>query len=143
MVGLRRRTKFALDEARTLILVVQVMLGFEFEGVFARGFDALSRQARLLHLLSLGLALITLALLLLPAARHQIVERGRDDEALIAFTSRVMLLALMPFAVGLGIGVDIVAERIVPGLGAEAGIAATLAAAWLWYGLPWRARRRA
>jgi hypothetical protein len=38
-----RKLKTALDETRLLILEVQILLGFEFQGVFQDGFEELAR----------------------------------------------------------------------------------------------------
>jgi hypothetical protein len=40
------KVKIALDETRMLILGAQVLLGFQFRGVFSDGYDQLSTQAR-------------------------------------------------------------------------------------------------
>jgi len=141
MTALQSRVKFALNEARTLILVAQVMLGFQFEAIFTRGFEHWPRSERLVHLTGLGLLLVALALLLLPAARHRIVEEGADSEALVAFTTRVMLIALLPFVLGLGLEVHALLRPFAGGTaGVVAGTLATLAAASFWYVLPWSRR---
>ena len=49
--------------------------------------------------------LITVALLISPAAFHQLTEKGQDSLALHQFTTYVMEMALLPFAFALGANV--------------------------------------
>ena len=93
----------ALNEARTLVLVVQVLLGFRLQAVFQSGFDRLPTTAQNAHLVGLGLETVALALLLWPAARHRIVEEGRDTAGFHHFVTGVMTVALLPVALGLGL----------------------------------------
>jgi hypothetical protein len=131
------KIKHALNEARTLVLVVQILIGMQFSGAFERGFERLPQSSRDLKLVSLLLELLCLGLLLWPAARHQIVEQGRDTETFHLWVTRVATATLLPFALALGIDVYVVGEHTlgVAG-GVAAGAAAALFALGFWYGLP-------
>lgn len=67
---------------------------------------------------SLGLLIVTIALLMSPAPFHQIVERGEDTGRVHCFATRVIELALVPFA----------------------GLAVTAVALFFWYGVEAAAR---
>ena len=58
--------KTALDETRMLVLGAQVLLGFEFSGVFRDGFECLPFHARYFDGIALLLLLVTAALLITP-----------------------------------------------------------------------------
>jgi hypothetical protein len=44
-MDLSRRVKIALDETRMLILGAQILVGFQFRGLFSDDYDQLSKQA--------------------------------------------------------------------------------------------------
>jgi hypothetical protein len=45
---LSKKVKVALDETRMLILGAQILLGFQFRGVFSDGYDQLPADSRYL-----------------------------------------------------------------------------------------------
>jgi hypothetical protein len=63
---LSKKVKTALDETRILILGAQILLGFQFRGVFSDGYDQLPRDARYLDGVALGLMICVVALLITP-----------------------------------------------------------------------------
>jgi hypothetical protein len=133
----------ALNETRMLILGAQVLLGFEFQAVLQPGFERLPPELQALKAVSLGLMLVAVGLLLAPGAFHQIVERGNDSPRLVEFTNRIATLALLPFAVGMGLDVYL-ATSVVLGTTAAlpAGLAATAFALAFWYGIELLIRMR-
>jgi hypothetical protein len=128
----------ALNETRMLILGAQVLLGFEFQAVFQPGYQRLSSAAQDVILVGLALMLVAVGLLIAPAAFHQIVERGNDSHAIIAFTGRIAAAALLPFALALGINVYLVASVVAgPTAALAIGLGAAAFALVSWYGLEW------
>jgi uncharacterized protein DUF6328 len=89
-MGLDQHIKDALDEARMVVLVVQVLLGFQFRVVLQQRFDQLSRAGQLVHVVGLGLLLAAFALAVAPATFHWIAEHGNDTPRVIQFTSRMV-----------------------------------------------------
>lgn len=143
MAKLKDRIKTALDEGRMLILGSQVLLGFQYKSTFEYGFDKLPELSKYLKLGSLSLMLIATALLMSPGTYHRIVNDGEDHEDVLRFTTRVLMAALLPFA--LAIGVDLyVATKILAGAaaGVVAGLTGALVALFFWYGLEIIGRRR-
>ncbi|MFL5375609.1 MAG: DUF6328 family protein, partial [Myxococcales bacterium] len=103
MTSLRTRIKNALDEVRILVLGTQVLLGFAYRAFFEPRFERLSPRDKGVVLAGLCLLLAQIGILLMPAARHRIVERGKDSEALHRFAMNCAFVALLPFAFVLGL----------------------------------------
>jgi hypothetical protein len=76
------------------------------------------------------------------AARHRIVERGRDSGGFHRFTQEVMRFVLLPFAISLSFDLAIAGNRVGGAwTGATCGALALLAALAFWYG-PYAVRGR-
>ncbi|HEV2912176.1 MAG TPA: DUF6328 family protein [Pyrinomonadaceae bacterium] len=136
MAKLKDKIKNALDESRMLILGAQVLLGFQYRSVFESGFEKLPQSSQYLKLCGLCLMLVAVALIMWPGAFHRIVEEGEDRESVHRFTSGVMGVALMPFALGLGLDLYVAAERVMGRTaGLISGLAIILIALFFWYGL--------
>jgi len=135
---LSKKVKIALEETRILILGAQILLGFGFRGVFDDRFDQLPEYARYADGVGLGLLVCTVGLLIAPGPYHRIVEGGQDSGRLHRFTTVIADLALLPFALALGIGLFVGTQAIFEDSDvsiAAGAIGAGLALA-LWYGLP-------
>jgi hypothetical protein len=143
MAKLKDKVQTMLDEARMLVLGSQVLIGFQFRAIFEQGFERLPEHARYMKLCALALMLVAVALLIAPSAYHRIVEDGEDTKRLHRFSSRVMELALLPFAIGLGVDVFVATEKVFGHKpGASAGLAALAFALFFWWGLEWMQRAR-
>ncbi len=141
MAKLKDKIQNALDEGRMLVLGAQVLLGFQFRSAFEPGFEKLSLTSQYLKMTGLALMLIALGLLLTPGAYHRIVEEGDDTDALHRFTTRVMLYALLPFALALGLDVFVAMERTTGNrLALIVALIAALLALFYWYGLEFMRR---
>jgi hypothetical protein len=135
MTELRNKIQNVMDESRMLVLGAEILVGFEFMATFQDGFKTLSIRSQNLNGIALTLMLFTLALLFSPAAFHQIAESGEDSLRLHGFATRVMEVALLPFALGLGANVYIPADAIsgrATGLGF--GLSAAILGCLFWYG---------
>jgi hypothetical protein len=140
---LTKKVKIVLDETRVLILGAQILLGFQFRGVFSDGYEQLPTHMRYLDGLGLALMVCVVALLITPGPYHRIVGGGEDSEDLHRLATAIAELALFPFALALGVDIVITAGRIFGELaGAVAGIAATAVAIGFWYGFPRLRKRR-
>jgi Family of unknown function (DUF6328) len=137
MVSLKDKIKTALDENRMLVLVVQVLVGFQFKGVFEPGFAYLPMSLRYTKLGAFALMLTTLALLITPPSYHRIVERGEDTREFHETLTGIMEWALLPFALGMALDFFVPASKL---LGFTGGILFSLGTAIValgfWYGLP-------
>jgi hypothetical protein len=102
---LSQKVKLALEEIRILILGTQILLGFGLHGAFSVRLDELPAHARYIDGVGLGLLVCAVSLFIAPGPYHRIVEQGRDSARLHHFVTVVADLALLPFALALGIGV--------------------------------------
>jgi amino acid permease len=143
MAELKDRIKTTLDEARMLILGSQVLLGFQFRSVFEKGFEKLPQHAHYMKLGGLILMIGAILLLMWPGAYHQVVEDGEDTDELHRFSTAVMGIALLPFALGLGADFFIGAEFLMGRTQAViAGASALLVALFFWYGIEFMRRSK-
>lgn len=142
MARLTEKIHTALGETRMLILGSQILVGFQFRGVFEDAWDELSKGARAVDAIALILMLAAVALLVAPGMHHQITEDGEDTARIHRLISLMAGLALLPFAVSIGLDLFIVVERIfglwiaVPAGGGFAALAL-----FFWYGLELLHRR--
>jgi hypothetical protein len=132
------KVKVALEETRILILGAQILLGFGFRGVFSERFDQLPEYARWADGVGLGLLVCAVGLLIAPGPYHRIVEAGQDSGRLHRFATVIADLALLPFALALGIGLFVGTEGIFDdsAVSIAAGVIGAGLALTLWYGLP-------
>ena len=137
-----QRIKDALDEARMVVLVVQVLLGFQFSVVLQQRFDQLSRADQLVHVAGLGLLLAAFALGVAPATFHRMAECGNDTPRVLRFTSRMVGLALLPFGAALGTSLFVVSDLMGTRFQATmVGTGGFLCSLVFWYGWPLLHRR--
>src|SRR6266576_257908 len=141
-MALSKKLKTALDETRMLMLGAQILLGFGLRSAFAETFDQLPPHARTLDGVGLGLMVVVVGLLIAPGPYHRIVEGGADSGHFHLVLTVIAELALLPFALALGLDIFVTASRILGEAGgAAAGAAAAALAIAFWYGLP-RMRKR-
>lgn len=126
----------ALNESRILVLVAQVLIGFQYQSIFQPGFEKLSWASQYLKLGGLGLMLLALTLFLAPAAYHRIVENGRLSAQFHQFITTVSMPALLPFALALGIDFYVMGDKLMGRpMGILSGLLACLIALFFWYGI--------
>jgi hypothetical protein len=137
------KIKTGLDEMRMLVLGCQVLIGFQFQAVFQDGFEDLPAAARLCNGLAMLLMTGALALLLVPGMQHNLIDRHHATRRIADVITYQGGLALLPFALALGIDLAIASRAA---FGADAaivlGVSGTAAALWFWYGLEHRRRER-
>jgi hypothetical protein len=126
VAALNDRVENALNETRMLILGAQVLFGFEYQAVFQPAFERLPWPSHIVKLVGLTLMSAAVGLLIAPSAFHQIVERGNDTRRVLDFTGRIATVALLPFAIGMGLDFYLAGQVV---LGPA-----------LWYGLEWLLR---
>jgi hypothetical protein len=130
---LDRRVKLALDETRLLILGVQVLLGFQFQGFFQDGFAELSSVSQWLCVAGLALLIASVGMLIAPSMQHRLVEQGRSSTRLVRATNFFTGCGLVPLAASIGLASYVVVERhfgLAVGLAIGLALAATAACAW-------------
>jgi hypothetical protein len=136
MAKLKDKIRTGLDEDRMLVLVVQVLIGFQFRGVFEAGFERLAPQLQYLKLAAFSLLLLTLGLLLTVPSYHRLAEDGENTAHFSRVLSGIMCIALLPFALALGLDFSIVSNKLFGFTGGVVGgCLAGGAALFFWYGL--------
>lgn len=139
---LERQLKIALDETRLLILGAQVLLGFQFNGIFQQQFRDLPFLSRAFLCTGLALLIVAVALLIAPSMQHRIVERGQASRRVLGVTTLLAGAALLPISMALALDVFVATERIFPLTGAVACGAIFFGLAMLLlYALEWTIKR--
>jgi hypothetical protein len=132
---LKNKIQNSLDESRMLVLGAQILVGFAFAATFQTGFGTLTEASQGLNFVALTLLLITICLLISPAAFHQLTTNGEDTWALHSFTTHVMEAALLPFALGVGADAYVPAEVIAgKSVAVSVAVLLTFVALAFWYG---------
>lgn len=137
--ALGKKIDYVLTEARVILPGAQALLGFQLIIVFTRAFEQLPAPAQLIHGLALGLVAAATAVLITPAAWHRIVYGGREAESFHKLASRLLLLATVLLALGLGADVHVVVLKATgqPLLAAGLALAAAAVLLALWHVWPW------
>ena len=142
-MSLSKQVKTALDETRLLMLGAQVLFGFKLNGVFQDEFANLSVASRYVDCAGQVLMAMAIGLLVAPSMQHRIVENGADTVRIHRITGVFAGVALLPFAISLGLGFYIVFDHVFGVMAAfVAGSAFCLLAGMFWYGLGFSLRRK-
>jgi hypothetical protein len=133
---LEDRINFALTEVRVVLPGAQALLGFQAAIMFTTAFAELAPAPKYAHLASLLLIVLTVILLMTPAAYHRIGERGRFSPHLHRFITRMLLAAMATLALGISAELYVVARKITQSDGVSLAIAAAMLATFyaLWFG---------
>ena len=133
---LEEKIKHGLDESRILILGAQVLLGFQFQSTFEQGFDRLPVPHQYLQLGALLLLIVAVGLLMSPAPYHYIAASGESNLNFHGYITGVASIALLPFALTLGIDLYVAVSNVVGmAAGVAAGVLVLAVALFFWYGL--------
>jgi hypothetical protein len=126
--------KTSLDELRMQMLGTQVLLGFQFQGVFQDNFKAVGLAGQVADATGMGLLVMTLGLIMAVPCQHRLVEGGEDTVRIYRTSKRYAELALVPLAGGVGCNL-FVATRAEFGAttAATAALTAFGSAAAVWY----------
>ena len=143
MAKLKDKIENGLNDVRILILGGQVLIGASFRTLFESGFDRLPYGTQVAQLCGLGVMLVGLGPLLLPAAFHRIVDKGEATVHFKLLLNKALGFGLLPFALGLAIDLFMSGEKIGgPKTAWASGIASGLLALGLWYGIEYMQRDR-
>ncbi len=136
MAKLKDKIENGLNDVRILILGAQVLVGAGFRSFFEPEFGHLPFATQVMQLGGLGLMLLGLGPLMLPAAFHQIVDRGADTARINKLTTVVVNFGLMPFAFGLAVSFFMVVQKLAgSAAGWICGVIVGGSAILLWYGI--------
>jgi hypothetical protein len=132
-----------LNELRVALPGVQVLGGFLLIVPFQQAFRDVTDLERGLYVLAFLSAIGASAMLIAPATYHRIRFRQGDKSQMLLTANRLFLAGMVLVGVSLTASSYLVIEIVlgaVPGL--VGAIAAALAVAWFWFGLPLSRRVR-
>lgn len=141
---LARNLNELLQEVRVAQAGVQILFGFLLSIAFTERYARASEYIKVTHLITVLFAIISVALLIAPAAWHRMLFRQGRREDIIRFSDRFAVAGLVTLAIAMsGTGV-LLAEVAIGGwptivVGALVG----LGFAMVWFILPARHRRDA
>lgn len=137
MAEIEHKIKNALNEARILVLVGEVILTFQCQEVFRPSWKELTTSMRGVKVAAITLMLLALALLLSPASEHALVERGECTQDFHRRVSRRVTPAMAIFAAVFALELFFSSARIVDvNAAAVLGAAALAGCLALWYAYP-------
>jgi hypothetical protein len=105
---------------------IQALFGFQLVAVFSNGFPALTAGEQFLHLIAILCVVLSVALVMAPAALHRLREPRRISAEFLRLSSRLLMWGMAPLAVGTTLDVYIVA-RVITHSATDGVIAAALA----------------
>jgi hypothetical protein len=128
--------KTSLQELRMQMLGVQVLFGFQFQGLFQDHFNALPWAGRLSAGAGLALLVVVLGLLIAVPCQHRLTDAGNSTARVYLVSMRYATLALLPLAAA--IGCDVLEATIEPfgrSLSMTLAVVTFLLATCAWYAL--------
>jgi DMSO reductase anchor subunit len=130
---IKDKIKHVLTECRVVLPGAQALLGFQFVTTLMEAFEKLPSSSKYVHLASLVLVAVSIVLLMTPAAYHRIVERGEQTEHFHRFASRMLIAAMIPFALGVSGDLFVVVRKVTES--ATSAIASAVVSLLFFYGL--------
>jgi hypothetical protein len=144
-LGLEDALTHLLEECRMVLPGVQALFGFQLIVVFNRSFFIrLTFWEQCLHLVALASVAIAACLVMTPAALHRQSGSMHVSEEFLRVGSRLLLAAMIPLMLGIGIDFFLIAHMVLGEAEAAAAVAALLVAvlAGFWFLFPRAYRRR-
>ncbi|GAB6196222.1 DUF6328 family protein [Lysobacter xanthus] len=137
-LSLTKAADLVIEECRMVLPGVQALFGFQLVAVFSERFDkALSAHEKLLHLGSIALVVVAIALIMTPAAYHRLTGPDRVSAHFIRLSTRLLMAGMPVLMLALSLDAYLVA-RLIAGPDAAIGVALALLAVFvsLWFVLP-------
>ncbi|HET7670321.1 MAG TPA: DUF6328 family protein [Burkholderiales bacterium] len=144
-ISLESAAGHVLEECRMVLPGVQALFGFQLIAVFNQGFaERLSHPEQVLHLIAIALTVLSMALVMTPAALHRQAEPREVSERFIWIGSNLVLAGMLPLALAIGIDAYIVSSLIIRNdtVAIAIGAAVVTVFAALWFFLPRREARK-
>jgi hypothetical protein len=91
---------------------IQALFGFQLIAAFSERFSELDSVDRTVHIVSLLLTALSIALIMTPAAYHRICESGRTSLFFTRLASVLVAAAMVPLLVSISLDVYIVTRLV-------------------------------
>jgi|KBSSwiStaDraftv2_1062776.scaffolds.fasta_scaffold00706_29 uncharacterized membrane protein YidH (DUF202 family) len=102
-----------LEECRMVLPGIQALFGFQLIAVFNQPFwDRLDPSHRSLHFIAIFLVVISMALVMTPAAYHRQAKEKWMTQHFIALSSRLLLWSMFPLMMAICVDVYLIATMI-------------------------------
>jgi hypothetical protein len=112
-VPLSKAADYLLNECRMVLPGIQALFGFQLIVVFNQGFDEkLGPGQQHLHLMAIGLVAIAVVFVMTPAAYHRQIGVWEVSDSFIKISNRVLLMSMIPLALGICIDFYLISEVI-------------------------------
>jgi hypothetical protein len=110
---LSKAAQLILDESRMLLPGIQALFGFQLIAVFNQAFsEKLTQGEQQLHLLAIGLVVLTTIIIMTPAAYHRQMEVKQVTESFIHMASKLMLISMLPLSLSISLDFYLVSRLI-------------------------------
>lgn len=142
-LDLEKSATHLLEECRMVLPGIQALFGFQLIAVFSDGFRReLTGAQQKLHLVAILCVVVSIALVMAPAAIHRHREPRAVSGQFLRVASRLLMLGMVPLAVATVLDVYLVAvavahDAVTPPV---AAIMAALAFILFWWMMPARLR---
>lgn len=133
-----------LTEARVILPGAQALFGFQLIVMLTPDFAKLPEPAKLVHAASLLSVVLTVILLMAPAAVHRLSFHGEDTDKMLRLGSALITLALLPLCLGLSGDIYVAVGHSLDSeaLGLIAALATFILLLGIWYAWPLMLRAR-
>jgi hypothetical protein len=111
-VDIHTKIEQMLTESRVILPGAQAMLGFQLIVTMTDAFDEMAARAKNMHFVALGAVILSVVLLIAPAAVHRLSFAGRDDRRFHRIGSRLITAALVPLAAGIALDLSVATWRL-------------------------------
>ena len=143
-LSLTKAADHLIEECRMVLPGVQALFGFQLVAVFSERFDtALTASEKMLHLVSIVLVVVSIALIMTPAAYHRLTSPDRVSAHFIRLSTRLLMAGMPALMAALVIDAYLVG-RLIDGEHVGLALAAALFVVFvaLWFVLPLVSRLR-
>ena len=119
-LSVAQAAQYLLDETRMVLPGLQALFGFQLIVVFSDRFEELNHFEQDLHFAAITLVVISIALLMTPAAYHRHQEACEVTHTFVVVCTRLLLLGMAPMAVALCLDLYLIGQLIVDSSWAKA-----------------------
>ncbi len=138
-ISLSEAVTHLLEECRMVLPGIQALFGFQLIVVFNPTFhEKLSLTERGFHLAAIGLIVISIAMLMAPAAYHRQRDPQSVSEGFVVIATRLLLYSMFPLMIALGLEFFLIARIITNSAWLSIVLASVLVSIFstLWFLLP-------
>jgi DMSO reductase anchor subunit len=128
-----------LEECRMVLPGIQALFGFQLIAVFSQSFwEKFTHSQQVLHLISISVIAIAIALVMTPAAYHRQTERETISHEFVQLASRLLLWSMFPLVAGICLDFYLIASLILPNMLLSMAVTSRGGTAFfvLWFVLP-------